>query len=426
MKEIALAVIGSGSTYCPELMDGFIKARDSLKLRRVAFMDIDERKRTVVGGLCIRQLQAAGIRCETVLTDSLEEALTGADFVVTQVRVGKLAARHLDETIPLKYGLIGQETTGIGGFFKALRTIPVIAEVAARMQALCPEAWLINFANPSGIIAEYLANYTPVKSAGLCNVPINMLEDVRRCVGREAEITYLGLNHLSWISSVKVRGEELLERMFQPGFAPTVMNNIRNDGFDADFCLHSVKGFPSSYLQYYYSRNKKLAHLQQESKSRAQVCMEIEEELLKLYADENLREKPALLDRRGGHRYSLAAVSLIDSIANDKRDVQVVNIQNRGTLPFMEDSDVVEIAARVGKEGFEPLPVTAWSPHMAALMRAVKTYEKYTVEAALTGSDAAALAALTVHPLIGDFDAARACYEEMKQAHRQYLPRFFA
>ncbi|MBO5797794.1 MAG: 6-phospho-beta-glucosidase [Clostridia bacterium] len=428
MKEITVAIIGSGSTYCPELIDGFIRAKDSLRLRRVAFMDIDERKRTVVGGLCVRMLQKAGIACETVLTDDLDEALQGADFVVTQIRVGKLPARHLDETIPLKYDLIGQETTGIGGFFKALRTVPVMKHIAERMAVICPDAWLINFANPSGIIAEYLANFTSIKSVGLCNVPINMLDNVKAAVGEGAEITYLGLNHLSWIGSVRLNGEEVLEQMFRPGFAPAVMNNIHNDGFDADFCLHAVHGFPSSYLQYFYSRDKKLAHLKAEKKSRAQVCMEIEEELLELYSQEELNTKPALLDRRGGHKYSLAAVSLIDSIANDKRDVHVVNIPNNGTLPFMAADDVVEIAAVVGKDGFTPVPVRpeACSRHMQAMMQTVKAYEKLTVQAALHGDDAAALNALTLHPLVGDFHRARACYEEMKEAHRAYLPQFYA
>ncbi|NMP37948.1 MAG: 6-phospho-beta-glucosidase [Clostridiales bacterium] len=427
MKEINVTVIGSGSTYCPELIDGFLKARDSLKIKRIAFMDIDERKRTIVGNLCLRMLKNAGIECETLLTDNLDLALKGADFVVTQIRVGKLPARHLDETIPLKYDLIGQETTGIGGFFKALRTIPVMANITSRMEAICPDAWLINFTNPSGIITEYVLNHTKIKCIGLCNVPINMLDDVKAAVGDKADITYLGLNHLSWISSVLVDGEEMLPKLFEPGFAPTVMKNIHDDGFDVDCCLHSAHGFPSSYLQYYYSRDKKLEHLKESEQSRAQVCMEIEEDLLKMYADEQLVEKPALLDLRGGHKYSLAAVSLIDSIANDKQDVHVVNIKNAGTLDFMADDDIVEIAAVVGKDGAKPVAVRkdAYTRHMVGLMRIVKDYEKYTVEAAVTGSDDAALNALMLHPLIGDYARARACYEEMKEAHKQYLPEFY-
>ena len=425
MKEITLAVIGSGSTYCPELIDGFIKARDSLKLKKVSFMDINERKRTIVGSLCVRMLKKAGIECEIVMTDDLDLALQGADFVVTQIRVGMLHARYLDESIPKKYDLIGQETTGIGGFFKALRTIPAMAHIAERMEAICPNAWLINFTNPSGIISEFLINHTNIKSIGLCNVPINMIDDVKAAVGDDAKITYLGLNHLSWITSVKVNGEELFGKLFDEGFAPTVMANIEDDGFDVE-CLKACKGFPSSYLQYYYNRATKLAHLKAGTKSRAQVCMEIEEQLLKMYSDENLVTKPALLDKRGGHKYSLAAVSLIDSIANDKQDVHVVNIRNDGTLDFMDDDDIVEIPAIVGKDGAKPLPIEkVTNRHIISLMRTVKSYEKYTVEAGMKGSDEDAMNALMLHPLCGDFAQAKACYEEMKEAHKKYLPQFF-
>ena len=426
MKTYTIAVIGSGSTYTPELVDGLIKARSTLPLKRIAFMDIDERKREIVGGLCLRQLKSAGMDCEAVLTGDLDEALRGADFVVTQIRVGKLPARHLDESIPLKYGLIGQETTGIGGFFKALRTIPVMANICARMEELCPDAWLINFTNPSGIVTEFVLNHTRVKCIGLCNVPINMIDDTREEVGPDCDITYLGLNHLSWITSVRRGGEELLPGMLQQGFSAKVMENIQDDGFTLE-CLRAVGGIPSSYLQYYYSREAKLNHLLEEEKSRAQVCMEIEEQLLELYRDENLREKPALLDKRGGHKYSLAAVSLIDAIANDKRDVQVVNILNRGALPFMENDDAIEIAAVIGSDGATAVPIKpSWNDHMSGLMRAMKIYERYTVKAAVTGSEADAMRALLAHPLVGDWARARACFDEMKAAHRAYLPQFQA
>lgn len=425
MKEINVAVIGSGSTYCPELVDGFIKARDSLKLKRLALMDIDERKRTIVGSLCVRMLKNAGIDCEVVMTESLDDALKGADFVVTQIRVGKLPARHLDETIPLKYDLIGQETTGIGGFFKALRTIPVMKEIANKVEEVCPNAWLINFTNPSGIISEFLQNHTKIKSIGLCNVPINMIDDVRAVAGNDAEITYLGLNHLSWITSVVKDNVDILPKLFDEGFAPEVMANIHDDGFDIE-CLKAARGLPSSYLQYFYQRIEKLSFLKESEKSRAEVCMEIEEDLLEMYSDETIVEKPGLLDLRGGHKYSLAAVSLIDSIANDLNDVHVVNIKNQGTLSFMAEDEVVEIAAVIGKDGAKPVPVKPFeNRHIQGLMRIVKEYEKLAVEAGLKGDDLAALNALMLHPLVGDYTIAKACFEEMKQAHKKYLPQFF-
>lgn len=424
MKEINVAVIGSGSTYCPELIDGFIKAGESLRLKKISLMDIDEKKRTIVGNLCARMLRHAGLECRVVMTDDLDEALEGADFVVTQIRVGKLPARHLDETIPLKYGLIGQETTGIGGFFKALRTIPVMADICRRIEKVCPDAWLVNFTNPSGIITEFLLNHTSIKSIGLCNVPINMLDDTREISGEDSDITYLGLNHLSWITSVRKDGVEILPQMIRSGFSAKVMANIKDDGFSLE-CLETISAIPSSYLQYYYARDAKLEHLLKEKKSRAQVCMEIEEQLLAMYGDPSLTVKPALLDQRGGHKYSLATVSLIDAVANDRQNIHVVNIRNDGTLPFMDDGDIVEIAARVGAQGAAPLPLGETdNRHIIGLMRIVKEYEKYTVKAALSGSRSDAMNALMLHPLVGDWSNALKCFEEMLQAHRLYLPQF--
>lgn len=425
MKEITVAVIGSGSTYCPELVDGFLKAKDSLKLKKISFMDIDERKRTIVGDLCVRMLKNAGCDCEVVFTDDLDTSLRGADFVITQIRVGKLPCRHLDESIPKKYDLIGQETTGIGGFFKAQRTIPVIKHICDRIEAICPDAWLINFTNPSGIITEFVLNNTNVKNIGLCNVPIDMIDDVKEITGEDSKITYVGLNHLSWITSIKKDGKELLPGLIESGFSPKVMANIKDDGFSMD-CLKTIQAIPSSYLQYYYCREAKLQHQRESDKTRAQVCMEIEEQLLEIYQNKEIVTKPALLDKRGGHKYSLAAVSLVDSIANDKRDVHVVNIKNNGTLPFMADDDVVEIAAVIGSDGATPVPITETiNDHIIGLMRVVKTYEKYAVEAAITGSGEAALKGLLVHPLVGDWEKAQKCFEEMKEAHKEYLPQYF-
>ena len=425
MKEITVAVIGSGSTYCPELVDGFLKASDSLKLKKISFMDIDERKRTIVGNLCVRMLKKAKVDCEVVMTDDLDLALQGADFVVTQIRVGKLPARHLDESIPKKYGLIGQETTGIGGMFKALRTIPVMKHICERIEAICPNAWLINFTNPSGIITEFILNHTNVKNIGLCNVPIDMLDDVKEITGDDVDITYLGLNHLSWITSIKKDGKDILDDLIDSGFSPKVMANIKDDGFDLD-CLRAVHGIPSSYLQYYYCREAKLAHQREDEKTRAQVCMEIEEQLLEMYKDETICTKPALLDKRGGHKYSLAAVSLINSLANDINDVQVVNVKNNGTLDFLDDDDVIEVPCVIGADGAKPIKVENFdNRHIIGLVRVVKAYEKYTVEAAVNGDDDAAIKGLLIHPLVGDWEKATKCYAELKEAHKAYLPEFY-
>lgn len=425
MKEISVAVIGSGSTYCPELVDGFLKASDSLKLKKISFMDINERKRNIVGDLCVRMLKNAKVDCEVVMTDDLDTALQGADFVVTQIRVGMLHARYLDENIPKKYDLIGQETTGIGGMFKALRTIPVIKHICDRIEAICPDAWLINFTNPSGIITEFVLKNTNVKNIGLCNVPIDMLDDIKETTGPDVDITYVGLNHLSWVTSIKKDGKELITDMINQGYKAKVMANIQDDGIGLD-CLKAVNAIPSSYLQYYYCREAKLQHQREDDKTRAQVCMEIEEQLLQMYQDEELCVKPALLDKRGGHKYSLAAVNLINSLANDVQDVQVVNVKNNGTLDFLDDDDVIEAPCIIGKDGAKPIKVEDFhNKHIINLIRIVKAYEKYTVEAAVTGNEIAAINGLLIHPLVGDYDKAVKCFNELKEAHKDFLPEFY-
>ena len=424
-KKYVLTIIGAGSTYTPELMDGIIARRNSLCFNEIRLMDIDERKLNIVGGLCRRMAGAAGLECAVSLTQNLDEALDGADFVVTQIRVGKLPSRIIDETIPLKYNLIGQETTGIGGFFKALRTIPVMLHIASRMEALCPNAFLINFTNPSGIITQAIHDHSSIRVIGLCNVPINMFDSMAENLGlTSANMEYIGLNHLSWITRIESDGKDYLEEAIEKGINATPMKNIKASGFSRA-CLRAVGAIPSGYLEYFYNRNQKLEEGKNAEKCRARVCMELEDELLALYQDAELCVKPSQLDGRGGAKYSLAAISLIDAIANDKQETHVVGVRNGDTLPFMRPDDVIEVACTIGRNGAAPVPVREFhNEHIMELMQAVKGYERHTVRAAVTGDENEALRALMIHPLIGDFGAAVECYEAMKQAHAQYLPQF--
>jgi 6-phospho-beta-glucosidase len=425
MKTYNITMIGSGSTYTPELIDGLIQYRDVLPVGDLKLMDIDDRKRTIVGDLCRRILEKAEMPCKLTITDNLDEALTGADFVITQIRVGKLPARVLDETIPLKYNLIGQETTGIGGFFKALRTVPVILGIAKRMEVLCPNAFLINFTNPAGIVTQALSDHSSIKAIGLCNVPINMVSNLQKQLGaEEVEAEYVGLNHLSWITKAVVGGKDETKRMIEEKMTAAPMKNITASGFSKE-CIAAVQGIPSSYMEYFYNRNKKLEDQLAAEKCRGEICIEIEEKLLIDYADPNLCTKPEGLDKRGGAKYSMAAVGLIDSLANDRQDVQIVNVRNGGALPFMDDNDVVEIPCIIDKNGPKPIPVKNFANrHIIGLMRVVKEYENHAVKAAMTGSKEEALRAMLIHPLIGDSENARACFEELQAAHKQWLPQF--
>lgn len=424
-KKMKIAIIGAGSTYTPELMEGIIKRKENLPLQELALMDIDERKLGIVGGLCERMVQAAGMTTRVVKTQNLDEALQGADFVLAQIRVGKLPARVLDERIPLKYGLIGQETCGIGGFFKAMRTIPVMLEIAERMERLCPGAWLINFSNPAGIITEAVLNHTNVNMLGLCNVPFNMFKSIRETMELpNANMTYVGLNHLSWITAIEQDGKDYLKDALEMGLNSETMKNIPSSGFSKEL-IQLVGAIPSSYLEYYYFKDKKLSLLKESSQTRGEKCMDIEEELLGIYSNAELHTKPELLASRGGANYSEVAISLVDAIYNDKQELHVVNLLNRGALDFMEETDAVEVTAVVGKDGAKPVRIEGFdNHHIIDYMRMVKAYERETVAAAVQGSEAAAMRALMMNPLVGDYHTAHACFQELKEAHRAYLPQF--
>lgn len=422
---LKLAVVGAGSTYTPEIIEGLIEARNTLPLTSLTLMDVNPVKLRVVGDFAQRMLVAAGMELDCRQTGDLDEALQNADFVVAQIRPGEMRARILDEKIPLKYGLIGQETTGIGGFFNALRTIPQVLHIARRMEVLCPDAWLINFSNPSGLVAQAVTNCSPVRMVGLCNCALNMRRDCREWLkDDEAEIEYAGLNHFAWITRVFSRGEDRLEKLLEGGLQ-TSMKNIPAVEFDLEL-LQVAGGIPNGYLSYYYQRNQQLETLRRKPLSRGEECLKIESELLELYQNPELTTKPEQLSRRGGALYSTAAVSLMQSLYQGDERAHVVNVPNGSALPFLEPEDVIEISARVRDGRLEPVPLTKpLNEHMIGLLRTVKAYERETARAALTGDRNAALRALLLHPLVGDFDAAKACFEEMLEAHRTLLPQFF-
>lgn len=425
MKKIKIALIGAGSTYTPELMEGIINKKDSLPVGELYLMDIDERKLNIVGSLAKRQIEAAGLDCNVVLTTDLDESLKDANFVLAQIRVGKLPARVLDEKIPLKYGLIGQETNGIGGFFKGMRTIPEMMKIAKKMEELCPDAWLINFSNPAGMLTEALLNHTNIKAIGVCNVPINMIDSLKRRLKLEnAEVEYLGLNHLTWVTSIKQDGVDYLEKAINEGINSEAMKNIPASGFTAEL-IKTVGAIPSSYLEYYYFKDTKLKNALEAEKSRGEVCIDIENELLEIYSNSELHTKPELLSRRGGARYSEVAINLVDSIYNDKQDIQVVNTLNNGALDFMADDDVIEINCLIGKDGPKPIKTEVKNQHIIEYMKMIKAYEKHAVNAALTGDEDEAMRALLINPLVFDYHKAYPCFQELKEAHKEYLPQFF-
>lgn len=427
MKGIKIAVIGGGSSYTPELIDGFI--RKSLPVREIALVDIEEgrEKLSIIEALARRMFQKAGLNVAVSATVNRREALKDADFVLSQIRVGGLAARQKDEEIPLSFGLIGQETTGAGGFAKALRTIPVMLSICRDMEEICPEAWLINFTNPSGIITAAVTKHSRIKCIGLCNIPIHMERAITGLLGVDPSRVYcrfVGLNHLSFIRNIYLDGrditDEIIRRVTED--APAV-RNIPDIEWSAEL-IAALRLIPSPYLKYYYQTNAMLSEQRkamEAGRNRARAVMEIERELFELYRDPSLAEKPAQLSQRGGAYYSEIAVSLIDSICHNTSRDHVVNTVNRGAIPDLPDESVVETNSVVNQAGAHPLACGPLPLTVRGLIAQVNAYEELTVAAAVSGSRALALAALVNHPLVRDASIAGDLLDRIIEAHPGYI-----
>jgi 6-phospho-beta-glucosidase len=435
MNGFKVAVIGGGSSYTPELVDGLLRRAGELPVAELWLADIPagEEKLAVVGALARRMAARAGSAMTIHTTLDRRQALADADYIVTQIRVGGLAARVRDERIPLKYGVLGQETVGPGGFANALRTVPVILDICRDIEALCPDAWLINFANPAGLVTEAVLGHSAVKCIGLCNVPINMVMTAAKLLGAEASdvaIDFAGLNHLVWGRAVRLKGKDvtaLLLDKLADGAALT-MNNIPDLKWDAAF-LKKLGMVPSPYHRYYYMTDRLLGEEQAAAApggpgTRAEQVQAVEEKLFARYRDENLAEKPPELASRGGAYYSEAAVSLISAIVSDKREIHAVNTWNNGAIAGLPADAVVEVNCRVGKGGAVPLPVGDLPADALRLVQQVKTYERLAIEAAVNGDRATALAALAANPLVPSAAAAAGLLAEILETNRQYLPRF--
>lgn len=417
MQPLKIAVIGGGSTYTPELVEGFIRYFDELPIEQITLMDISTERLRIVGDLVQRMLTNLPIKL--VRTTDRIEAITGADFVITQMRIGGLAARALDEQIPLKYGILGQETTGPGGFAKALRTIPVMLDIARDVAQYAPDAWLINFTNPAGLIVEAIMRHTNTRVIGLCNVPINMQIKAAAALNvdpQRVELQYVGLNHLSW-ARVLVDGRDVTRDVLEIEWGG------RSGQIDAGF-LESLGLLPNYYIRYFAHPDRVLQEQLRAEETRAEYLQDVEAELLDLYADPNLSEKPKLLETRGGAYYSTVAVQLIRAIAQDRREVHIVNTRNGQSVPDLPADAVIEVPAVIGKSGAHPLVSGALPAAIRGLTATVKAYEELTVEAAVTGDENTAKMALFTHPLVPSWDIAVALWADIKAAHRDYLPQF--
>ncbi len=430
---LKVAVIGGGSTYTPELVNGFLTRVEQFPLDELWLMDIDEERLKIVGGFAQRMAEAKGSPFKVFLTTSQREAVKGASYVTTQLRVGQMEARRRDEYLGLRHGLIGQETTGVGGMAKALRTIPVILKIASDMRELSEkDALLVNFTNPAGLVTQALSKYAAdVPAVGVCNVPIttkmHIIEGLEKATGKKidpahTELNTLGLNHLSWHRGFTVEGEDVWPQVMQ-GYIDELKKE--EDPEWEPRTIEVLRMMPNYYLQYFYHTDKKLKAQEKWPPSRAEEVIEVEKDLLREYADPNLKEPPADLMKRGGAYYSTVATQLLNAHYNDLGETHVVNTRNNGAVREWPADWVLEIPSTVRRNGITPLPTEPLPPACFGLIAAVKAYEMLTVEAAVHGDREAAYQALLVNPIGPKADQIQAVLDDLLETHKEHLPQFW-
>ncbi|MFD8002080.1 6-phospho-beta-glucosidase [Streptomyces mirabilis] len=416
-----LTVVGGGSTYTPELIDGFARLRDTLPVEELVLVDPAADRLELVGGLARRIFAKQEHPGRIVTTSDLDKGVEGADAVLLQLRVGGQAAREQDETWPLECGCIGQETTGAGGLAKALRTVPVVLDIAERVRRTNPDAWIIDFTNPVGIVTRALLQ-AGHRTVGLCNVAIGFQRKFAGMLGVapvDVHLDHVGLNHLSWETGVRLggpEGENVLPKLLAE-HGDTIADDLRLPRTLVD----RLGVVPSYYLRYFYAHDEVVRELRTKPSRAAEVAA-MERELLKMYGDPALDEKPELLAMRGGAYYSEAAVDLAAALlGGGGSPYQVVNTYNKGTLPFLPDDAVIEVQAAVGPHGPTPLPVLPVDPLYAGLMAAVTSYEDLALEAALRGGRDRVFRTLLAHPLIGQYEYADALTDQLIAHNREHL-----
>lgn len=434
MEKLKIAIIGGGSSYTPEIIDGFIKTSNELPIKEIYLVDIQdgEEKLNIIGNLAKRMIHKAGLDISIKTTLDRKIAIKGADYVITQLRVGGLSARSSDESIPLKCNVIGQETTGPGGFAKALRTIPIILDICKDIEDLSPNAWLINFTNPSGLIEEAVSRFTKIKTIGLCNVPITMKMKTAKLFNVSPErirMDFIGLNHLSWAYRIYLDGKDITQEVIYKNLneQATNMENIPSLSWDETYLRH-LNMLPSPYLKYYYNVEemvkKQKEDIENGKGTRGQQVMSIEKELFTIYEDKKLDIKPPQLEKRGGAYYSEAAVSLINAIHNDKKEIHTVNIKNNGAISSLDNNAIIECNAVIDKTGATPLNIGTMPVTISGLVHHAKSYEILTAKAAVSGDYGMALKALAANPLVPSIAIAKKLLDDILEVNKKYLPQF--
>ncbi|WP_099159659.1 6-phospho-beta-glucosidase [Virgibacillus ndiopensis] len=431
MKPLKLVVIGGGSSYTPELVEGIINNQEVLQVSEIWLVDIEDgqEKLAIIEGLSRRMIEKANCSIKIVATLDRQEAIRDATYIITQIRVGQLKMRRNDEYISIKHGVVGQETTGAGGFMKALRTIPIMLDICKDIEALAPNAWLLNFTNPAGIITEAIFKHSKVNVIGLCNNPINFYKKFAKTYQvpmNDVSINFVGINHLIWITGLYIKGQSRMEDILTGKSASYEAKNIPSFGWDLEF-LQSLQAIPCGYHKYYYQTDQILEKQREEyrrNETRADQVQQVEKELFAIYQNPDVQEKPKALEQRGGAYYSEAAIELIKSIHLDSKKTHTLNVKNNGTIPCLPNDVCIEVNCVVENHQITPLQVGSVSPQIRGLLQHVKAYEELTVEAAVTGNRGVALQALILHPLIPSVDKAKSILDEMLVVNQPYLPQF--
>lgn len=433
-KGVKLAVIGGGSSYTPELMEGFINRYNEMPIREIWLVDIPDgqEKMEIVGKMAQRMWDASPYKVPVYRTLNRAEALQDADYVMTQFRVGLMEARIKDERIPIAHGMLGQETNGAGGIFKALRAIPIILEIVEDMKRYCPNAWLINFTNPSGMVTEAVIRYGKWNRViGLCNVPVSAMMKECKLLDKPLEdliYKFAGLNHFHWHRVFDKTGKELtgylIEHMYEAGAG--IVKNIHDVPFYTEQLKH-MGMIPCPYHRYYYRQEEMLDFAKEDYETegtRAEQVKRTEEELFELYKDENLMTKPEQLSKRGGAHYSEAACETVVSLYKDKKSYMVVSTRNQGAVPDLPEDCVVEVSSYISAAGPLPIAFGALKPAERGWLQVMKNMELCVCEAAVTGDYGALMQAFILNPLIPFGETAKKVMDELLIAHKKHLPQF--
>jgi 6-phospho-beta-glucosidase len=420
MSDLKIAVIGAGSPYTPELIEGLARFRSKLPVREIYLMDINERRLEIIFGFCKRFAKHLDYDVKIEATTDRRKAIENANFINTQIRVGGNERRVLDEKIPLKYGIIGQETTGPGGFMKAMCTIPVMTDIVKDAEKYSPNAWIVNYTNPTGLITEALTKYTGANVVGLCAGGMRPGFRVAKALSvdyQRVKYDYVGLNHMNFAFNFTVDGRPLTKEEFNK--AAQLVDSVDTE------LIKKMGLMPSAYMQYYFHTSKKLQELKKAKYTRGEEVLMLEKEIYDAYADPRQNTKPAALAKRGGGGYSEVALGVMKAIYNDEDRWLVVNVPNNGAIKILPDDAVIETPCMINRAGIKPLAINNVPSTVWGLICAVKNYEQLAVEAAVKGDRDLALYALLAHPLVRDYDIAKSMLEEMLEVNKEYLPQFY-